>query len=166
MWPGSERYIDVVSSAVSSLKNMLDIDGLFFENKGLTASIHYRNCTDINSARGQIIETVALLPQTNDLRITDGRMVVELRPNLEVDKGTALNSLIHKYNLSAAIYLGDDVSDVDAFEALHNSGIKGIAIGVGSKEAPPHLYEAADYTIDGVAQVELLLAQLVDATTD
>ena len=166
MWPGSERYIDIIDLAVSTLKNMLDIDGLFFENKGLTASIHYRNCTDVDSARGQIMETVESLPQANDLRITDGRMVVELRPKLEVDKGSALKALIGKYNLSGVIYIGDDVSDVDAFAVLHNSGIKGIAIGVGSAEAPLQLYEAADYIIDGVEQVERLLGWLVDVTSD
>jgi len=166
MWPGSERYIDIIASAVSTLKNMLDSEGLFFENKGLTASIHYRNCANVGSARTQIMEKAKLLPQANDLRITDGRMVVELRPKLDVDKGSALKSFIEKYKLAGAIYIGDDVSDVDAFEALHDSGIKGIAIGVGSAEAPSQLYEAADYIIDGVEQVEQLLGWLVDVTAD
>jgi trehalose 6-phosphate phosphatase len=166
MWPGSERYIDIIASAVDALNNMLDIDGLFFENKGLTASIHYRNCTDTDFVRGQILAVVESLSQVGDLRITDGRKVVELRPRLEVDKGSALKSLIKKYDLSGVIYIGDDVSDVDAFEALHNSRIKGMAIGVGSDEAPSQLYEAADFAIDGVGQVERLLGQLVEVTTD
>jgi len=166
MWPGSERYIDAIASAMSTLKNTLDVEGLYFESKGLTASIHYRNCANVDSVRAQIMEKAELLPQANDLRITDGRMVVELRPKLDVNKGSALKSLIEKYKLAGAIYIGDDVSDVDAFEALHNSGIKGIAIGVGSAEAPPQLYESADYVIDGVEQVERLLAQLVDVTAD
>ena len=166
MWPGSERYIDIIASAVAALNNMLDIDGLFFENKGLTASIHYRSCTDMDFARRQILVVVESLSQASDLRITDGRKVVELRPRLEVDKGSALKSLIEKYDLSGVIYIGDDVSDVDAFEALHNSRIKGMAIGVGSDEAPSRLYEAADFAIDGVGQVERLLGQLVEVTTD
>ena len=166
IWPGSERYIDAITSAVSALKNMPDVEGLYFENKGLTASIHYRNCTNVDSARGQIMEMVESLPWANDLRITEGRMVVELRPNLEVDKGVALKLLIEKYKLAGAIYIGDDVSDVDAIEALRDSDTKGIAIGVGSKEAPPQLYEAADFIIDGVEQVERLLGWLVDVTAD
>jgi len=162
IWPGSERYIGIIASAMSALKDMLNIEGLFFENKGLTASIHYRNCADINSAKRELLAIVGSLPQSDDLRITEGRMVVELRPNIEVNKGSAFKTLIEEYHLAGAIYIGDDVSDIDAFKAIHNSGIIGIAVCVSSREAPPQLYEAADFVIDGVAQVELLLAQLVD----
>ncbi|MFC1978368.1 trehalose-phosphatase [Chloroflexota bacterium] len=165
-WQGSERYVDTITSAVSAIKNMLDVDGLYFENKGLTASIHYRNCTDIISVRSRILAAVGSLSQASDLRISNGKMVVELRPKLKADKGSALNTLIEKYRLSGAIYIGDDVTDVDAFEALQGSGTKGIAIGVVSDETPPQLYKAADYTINGVEQVEQLLGQLVDLTAD
>jgi trehalose 6-phosphate phosphatase len=137
-----------------------------FENKGLTASMHYRNCQNVETARKRILAVVESLPQSSDLRITEGRMVVELRPNIDVNKGSALTTLIKRNRLSGAIYIGDDVSDVDAFEALHDSGIKGIAVGVTSDEAPPQLYEKADFTVRGVAQVELLLGRLVDITDD
>jgi trehalose 6-phosphate phosphatase len=166
MWLGSERYIDIISSAVRAIKGAADIDGSFFENKGLTASIHYRNCSDVGSAREKIMAAVELLPQANDLRITDGRMVLELRPNIDVNKGSALKSLIAQYGLSGVIYIGDDVSDVEAFVALHDSGIKGITVGVGSDEAPPQLYDRSDFTVHGVEQVERLLGWLVDITAD
>jgi trehalose 6-phosphate phosphatase len=163
-WPGSERYIDIIASAVNGLKDRLGIDGLFFENKGLTASLHYRNCRNIETVRERILTAVRSLPQAGELRITEGRMVVELRPNLEVNKGSALASLIAKYDLAGIIYIGDDVSDVDAFEAIHNAEIKGIAVGVGSDEAPSLLYDKADFMVRGVEQVERLLGRLVDIT--
>jgi trehalose 6-phosphate phosphatase len=164
MWPGSEQYVDTITTAIDVIKSMANIEGLFIENKGLTASIHYRNSPNTEAARSMILSAAESLTNAYNLKVTEGRMVVELRPNIDVNKGTALKSLIHKYSLSGVIYLGDDVTDVDAFEALHDSGVNGIAIGVSSNEAPPQLYAKADFVIHGVSEVERFLGWLVDST--
>jgi len=166
MWPGSEQYIDTITTAVNAIKSMANTEGLFIENKGLTASIHYRNSPNTEAARSMILAAAESLTKAYNLQVTEGRMVVEMRPNIDVNKGTALKSLIHKYSLSGVIYLGDDVTDVDAFEALHDSGVNGIAIGVSSNEAPPQLYDKADFVIHGVSEVERFLGWLVDSTGD
>jgi trehalose 6-phosphate phosphatase len=166
MWPGSEQYVDTINTAVNAIKGMAGIEGLFIENKGLTASIHYRNIPDTEAARDMILAAAESLTKAYNLKVTEGRMVVELRPNVDANKGVALKSLIHKYSLSGVIYIGDDLTDVDAFEALHDSGVNGIAIGVGSIEVSSQLYDKADYVIRGVDEVERFFGWLVDSAGD
>ncbi|MBT3363052.1 MAG: trehalose-phosphatase [Chloroflexi bacterium] len=158
-----DRFITVIAQALESLERRIDMDGLMFENKGLTASIHYRNANDTDAARKKILEEGKSLPQINDLRITEGRMVVELRPDIDINKGSALKALIKKHNLAGVMYIGDDVTDIDAFNVVHESGIKGIAIAVASEETPPRLIESADFTIQGVTDVERLLEWLAQS---
>ncbi len=166
MWPGSEQYVKTIADAVDAIKDMADTEGIYIENKGLTASIHYRNSSDPESAKSMILAAVTPLAGRYDLRLTEGRMVVELRPGIDVDKGAALALLVEKYGLSGLIYIGDDVTDIDAFRALHGSGVKGVAVGVGSDEAPPDLYNEVDYFVYSVSDVEHFLSWLVDATAD
>ena len=166
IWPGSEQYVRTIAEAVDAIKDMAGTEAIYIENKGLTASIHYRNSSDTESAKRMILAAVTPLAGQYDLRITEGRMVVELRPDIDVDKGAALALLVEKYGLSGLICLGDDVTDIDAFRALHDSGVDSAAIGVISDEAPSDLQSEADYAVHGVSDVERFLGWLVDATAD
>jgi trehalose 6-phosphate phosphatase len=94
----------------------------------------------------------------------EGRMVVELRPRqVGVNKGAAVKALVDKYRLMGAIYLGDDISDVDAFRATHRKGFKGLAVGVIGEEAPHLVERKADFTLNGVGDVERFLIWLAGA---
>jgi len=166
MWPGSERYMNTIAGAIDAIKDMAEKEGVYIENKGLTASIHYRNSSDPGTTKSMILAAALPLVGKYNLKITEGRMVVELRPDIDVDKGSALALLIEKYRLSGLIYIGDDVTDIDAFRALHRSGVNSAAIGVGSDEAPPDLYNEADYVVYGISDVERFLSWLIDATVD
>jgi trehalose 6-phosphate phosphatase len=81
-----------------------------------------------------------------------------------VDKGTAIEELIAEHGLRAAVFLGDDVTDVDALRALRRvreaRGIATLGIGVWSPEGPPEIVEAADVVVHGVGDVERLLHAL------
>ena len=91
----------------------------------------------------------------------EGRMVVELRPPLVVNKGTAVNALRESYRLRGGIYLGDDISDVDAFAVMHTRGFKGLAVGVVDEETPHEVTGEADFTLNGVGDVEHFFTWLV-----
>ena len=161
VWEGAQAYGSKIKSAIEALAGLLSIEGLFFENKGSTASIHYRRCPDPEAARGEIVAALSGLPRARGLRITEGKMVVELRPQLEVNKGSALRYLIERYRLQGVIYIGDDISDIDAFRAIHDSLIKGLGIGVVGEETSPRVDEEADFAVDGVGGVERFLKWLV-----
>lgn len=161
--PGAEDYAGKIEATLDELRKLLSIEGVILENKGPTASIHYRRCRDHEAALKAIISAVDGLARGNNLRVSLGRMVVELRPPLDVNKGTAVRSLIEEKHLRGAIYLGDDMTDVDVFVALHQRGVpfKGIAIGVVTGETLPRVMAQTDFTLNGVGDVERFLKQLV-----
>ena len=88
-------------------------------------------------------------------------MVFEIRPPLELNKGTAFRALVDEFNLDAAIYLGDDTTDVDAIraaQALRQAGTcYAFGLGVDSLETPLVVREASDFLAEGVEGVESFL---------
>ena len=81
-----------------------------------------------------------------------------------VNKGTAVLQLIKEYNLQGGIYLGDDFTDIDAFRAIRaasrDSNFQGFAIGITSREMPARLLSEADFTLNGITDVERFLEWL------
>lgn len=141
---------------------------LLFEDKGLTASIHYRLCPNPVLARQAVVSAVQEACTNTGLIISEGRMVVEIRPPVEINKGTALYDLSRQYGLKSLVFLGDDLTDVDAFLALRKleqegGGFqKGFAIGVKSPEMNPKVHESADFLVDGVPGVQAFLTWLAE----
>lgn len=165
--PVVQPYVPWIAEALAVVRQATrDIKGIIYEDKGATASVHYRLAEQPEKAREAILAALAGLPRARDLRVTEGRMVVELRPPLAVNKGTALVSLLDQYSLAGAIYLGDDTTDVDAFRALHEwaqvPGRWALAVGVMADETPEAVRREADLTVAGVPAVEGLLRNLVD----
>lgn len=136
---------------------------VLFEDKGVTASIHYRLCPDPVLARETILHYLNESLGNSGLKVSEGRMVIELRPPVEVNKGTALVALAKSYQLKSLVFLGDDLTDVDGFRALHNlqekvssngsAAFRGIAIGVRNPEMATIMAETADFLVEGVAGV-------------
>ena len=79
--------------------------------------------------------------QRHDLLVTEGRQIVELRPRVVVNKGTAIRALVEEFGLHGLIFLGDDLTDVDAFRAvreLREEGkVAGLRVGVLAAETQP-----------------------------
>jgi len=162
--PGVKGYTAVIKAAIEELTPLLGIKGVSIENKGVTASIHYRLCPDPQSAQRHILAAMQNLPQASRLRITQERMAIGLIPAVAVNKGTAVLDLIRDYKLQGGVYLGDDLTDIYAFRAVHDvprsSEFRGFAIGVVSQEMPENLVAEADFTLDGVSDVERFLRWL------
>ena len=128
------------------------------EDKGLTASLHYRNVPDQERARTEL-EEIAARAREEGLVARFGRKVLELLPPLEANKGTAISALLAEHGLQRALYAGDDTTDIDAFRALDAVEL-GIRVAVASPEGPPELEEAADLVVDGPTALLDLLRQL------
>jgi trehalose 6-phosphate phosphatase len=125
------------------------------EDKGLTASLHYRNAPDQEGARRQL-EEIAARARDDGFVARFGRKVLELLPPIEANKGTAVSGLLAEHGLQRALYAGDDTTDLDAFRALDPLEL-GVRVAVASPEGPPELEEAADLVVDGPdALLELL----------
>jgi trehalose-phosphatase len=115
------------------------------ENKGLTASLHFRNAGDEGDARAQL-ERIAERARAAGFRSRFGRMVLELLPPVEASKGTAVRHLIASHGLEQALYAGDDTTDLDAFGALDGLA-HAVRVAVSSTEGPEELRAAADIVV-------------------
>ena len=138
-----------------SLKKRLShIKGAWIEDKGLTLSVHFRfvDKKKITSVKRIFRNTVAPYILAKKIRVSSGKMVLEVRPGVEWDKGKAVLELLGRKK-TLTLYLGDDVTDMDAFRAIKG---KGISIFVGS----PGSGIRADYSLKNPKEVELFLKKL------
>jgi trehalose 6-phosphate phosphatase len=128
------------------------------ELKPLTVTLHYRRAGDEAEALA-LLEGVAERARADGLVARFGRKVLELRPPLDANKGTAVTHLLGARGLRRALYAGDDTTDLDAFAALEGLEL-GVRVAVGSAEGPAQLREAADVVVDGPAELLDVLRSL------
>ena len=162
--PEAAPFQDAIREVLRGAQAELPLAGLIFENKGLTGSVHYRLADDPDAAGGRAGEVLKRLCSAHGLRLTSGRMVWELRPPLDANKGTAVRRLVEEYRLRAAIFCGDDRTDVDAFDVLRGlraaEACRTLNVGVAAAETPPEVRASADVLVDGVTGMERLLGEL------
>lgn len=162
--PEALPYFERVQELEHRAKEELAPMGAFVEEKGITASIHYRNVPPEVGERS--VEFVKAEGERLGLRVTVGRGVVEARPPIRADKGTAVRTLVEEYRPRRAMFLGDDTTDLDAFRELQALREEGtleeiLRIGVESDEGPPEIVTEADLVVDGVDGVTNLLRALL-----
>lgn len=163
--PAARPYVGAIAAALDHIAvATAHIEGLLYENKGVTASVHYRLAIDPGAARQAVLDAFAAAAPGQGLRLTEGRMVLELRPPVEANKGTAVEMLVAEYGLRGAVFAGDDTTDVDAFRALRRLAqggrLSALSIGVLAEETPSVVREEADVLVPGVAGVGHLLKEL------
>jgi len=163
--PEAEPYKEKIQELERRSREELEPSGAFVEEKGITASIHYRNASPEVGQRCQ--EFVEREGERLGLRVTAGRGVVEARPPIEADKGTAVGRLVEEYQPEKALFIGDDTTDLDAFRKLEELREQGVLsqilrIGVKSEEGPPEIISEADLVVDGVEGVGEVLRVLAD----
>jgi trehalose 6-phosphate phosphatase len=137
---------------------MADVDWPELEDKGLTASLHYRNAPDEDAARAEL-EEIAARARKAGFVARFGRKVLEILPPIEANKGTAVRRLLAERGLDRALYAGDDTTDLDAFHALEPLEL-GVRVAVASPEGPQELVDAADVVLRSQADVLPLLQRL------
>jgi trehalose 6-phosphate phosphatase len=144
----------------------LEAAGVTVEDKGPVVAFHYRRAPSPAAAAAAILKAIAASPAAARFTVHEGRMVIEVRPPLDLDKGTALDELVRRMGAAAVICLGDDATDVDMFHrvrALREAGTPGAVIAVESTEASADVLANADYYVSGVEGVESLLEDVLRA---
>jgi len=155
-------YTVLTRSILDDLGRTITLPGIVFEDKGPLIALHYRQTPDPAAARQAILDAIAAAPMARRFAMYEGKMMVELRPPIpSVHKGTALRHLATERGLRSVLYLGDDVTDADAFRVLREaSAFRGASVVVGSRETPREVLDAADYRVEGVDDVERLLGEV------
>lgn len=111
-----------------------DLPGVLIEDKGVTGSVHYRQLTPVLWMPLKEIIRQVIAARNRELKMTEGKRVFEVRPNVAWDKGRGVQALIgwlDPRETTLRIYIGDDQTDEDAFKAL---GRNAITILVGQKK--------------------------------
>jgi trehalose 6-phosphate phosphatase len=161
--PGLAEYEALARAAEGELAGLSNV-GVQIENKGALLGLHYRNADEPERAREAILARIGRSEAAGRFEVREGRMVVELRPRLVGDKGTALEALAERLGLAAIVCLGDDVTDIDMFRAARGlAAVEASSVAVASGEASAGVVEAADYALAGEGGVEWLLRELVRA---
>jgi trehalose 6-phosphate phosphatase len=156
---GLELHPDAqrLTAQVASFRDGVGLDA---EDKGLTLSYHYREARDEEAARRELAE-IAARAEAEGLVPRWGRKVLEIRPGIEADKGTAVRALLAEAGVRRALYAGDDTTDLDAFRGLAGAGLEHyVRVAVVSDEAPPDLAESADLVVNSADEMARLLASL------
>ncbi len=130
-------------------------NGAMVEDKGFTLSIHYR-LVDTREARRLVTDVKTLLmpfEERGQIRLTEGKKVLEVRPPTTWNKGEAVKWLTERPILrgTTPVYVGDDVTDIDAFRVVDSSGV---SISVGRME------DSARFYLKGQAEVKKLMNYL------
>ncbi len=141
------------------------------EDKDAIAAFHWRGAPDEETA-AQAVREIARQAEQDGFAVHWGRKVLEVRPPVMLDKGLGIAALLRNpvdavgSDVSAALYVGDDTTDLDAFRGLRSLVEAGtlsnaVCVAVSSDEAPPGLAAEADLTVDGPGGVRELLEALL-----
>ena len=162
-----EEYLGDLDQAEAALTRRLDgVEGALVERKRFAIAVHTRRVApDRKAAVGEAVRGVASsLPK---LRVTGGKEIHELRPNLPWDKGRAVLSLLDRLGLAGPetlpLYLGDDETDEDAFRAL---AARGEGRGAGIRVMDPPAPSAAGWSLKTPAEAGVFLDRLAGWLAD
>jgi trehalose 6-phosphate phosphatase len=144
--------------------------GLRLEDKGPIQALHWRGVENERLAEARAHEIAADAGRAG-LEPRWGRKVLELRPVGGGGKDAAVAALLATDGVSAAVYAGDDRTDLDAFRRLRFLSDEGeletaVCVGVASPEAPPELAEESDLRVDGPAGWLAVLEAMAELDAD
>jgi trehalose 6-phosphate phosphatase len=147
-------------------RSELEGAGIRIEDKGAIVALHWRGAANEGAAES-LAHEIASEAEWQGLVPHHGRKVLEIRPNVAINKGIAVAALIPARPVDAALYGGDDRTDVDAFDALRtlqeDGSLRATAcIAVASEESPPEVAGAADLTVPGPEGFVKVLEALAD----
>lgn len=168
--PGAVAAADAMRAALAEIAAGANaagiVDGLVVEDKRLSGSIHYRLARDPDAARRTLLPLAVAAAKRHGLVITEGRLIIEVRPNIVVNKGTAIVDLVAEHGLRGVVFFGDDLTDVDGFRALRvlreEGEVATLRVGVLAAETQPSVLAESDVTVDGVPACIALLSAIAD----
>ena len=141
------------------------VPGIIVQRKSVGGSIHYRLAPDPEEARRRILSLLEEPARKVNMRLGEGKQVVEVKAPLAVNKGYALRQFVQRLGLHATIFAGDDRTDFDAvveISRLREEGIAALSIVVQHADTPPELLEHADIVVQGVEGMVDLLRKMVE----
>ncbi len=161
---GGADFTGLLEQVKARLHKVMDpIEGALVEPKKASVAAHFRRVAERKRHRIKDVVDEILAAHPDRLKVTPGKMVYEIQPKIDWDKGKAVLYLLEALDLDrddvVPLYLGDDVTDEDAFRALKGIGI-GIFVGRASDPEVGGRTTAADYVLNTVEEVGWFLESL------
>jgi trehalose 6-phosphate phosphatase len=152
---------DELGKAKETIRPFLaQFPGVMMEEKGVSFALHYRNTAEPALARARLLAIVEPIAAGAGARVLEGKRVLELVPRSLPDKGTAVARLLAAHDIEAAVFLGDDFSDIAVFREIarrREAGKPGCSIAVIDAETDDIVIEAADERLHGESEVAAFL---------
>jgi trehalose 6-phosphate phosphatase len=170
--PEAAPYQAKVAAALDEIEAELapQIPGLWMERKGITGGVHWRLADDKIAAEQLSRRVVRRVAKAHGLRYRGGKLAFELFPPVVTTKGDGIRRLIEQHGLKAVVYLGDDLSDTDAFRMLRGLRARGscmtLSVGVLHADSPTRLIKSADIVVDGPGCAKSFIEYLVESRQD
>lgn len=169
--PAIEAHAGAVAEFVAGGVDAEELgrDGVRIEDKGPIVALHWRGAADEPAAE-RAVARIEAEARSQGLRTHTGRKVLELRPEVSIDKGVAIGDLLDGADVKRAMYAGDDRTDIDGFRALGRLRDAGalervLRVGVRSPEGPADLIEAADLAVAGPEELAELFELLASGVS-
>jgi trehalose 6-phosphate phosphatase len=161
--PHAEEWLGPVRNASRTLRDLLaGSPGVRVEEKPVSVAVHWRQAPDRDIAAEEVRRVTAQVAADTGLRIEPGKLVEEVRPPVDMDKGAAIRALLAESALKTAAYAGDDLGDIPALRAVRDAGGYALVVDHGAETAA-ELLAIADQTFAGTEQFADWLAELADA---
>ncbi|MBS3908188.1 MAG: trehalose-phosphatase [Actinobacteria bacterium] len=164
--PQVKKYFGMAPSLYNELSDYFAKTDIRVEKKNLGAALHYRLAADKDAALALIEPVVEKMLVKYPMKVVRGRFVVDLNPDVALDKGDTIIAVCMREGLANVLYIGDDVTDIDAFRALRKleetENVKAVSVVVASDEAAAEVAEEADFSLAGVGEVAALLRWLAE----
>jgi trehalose 6-phosphate phosphatase len=161
--PAAAGWLAAVSQAREALAALPGtLPGVRVEAKPASVAVHWRQAPDRDAAVAVVGKATARVAAATGLRLEPGKLVVELRPPIDVDKGSAVAALISEARPVVTVYAGDDLGDLPALQVVREAGGYGLAVDHGA-ETDPRLLAAADEVLAGTDGFADWLAELARA---
>ena len=166
--PNVIASLSSMRAVAEELEALRSVEGMIIQDKWASMSVHYHMSPQPEIAKQQILDFLEKSPHVKYLRLMDEKTNIGIVPRVDINKGTAVTGLIKEHRLQGAIYLGDDIGDVPAFQAVRQARLKktfdGLAILVTGPETTQDILNEADFTLNNVQETEILLNWLIDNT--
>ena len=161
--PAAGQWVGAVRTATDVLTDCFAASpGIRVERKAVSVAVHWRQAPDQNAAAEEVRRVTAQIAAESGLQTEPGKLVQELRPPIDIDKGSAISMLLASEKLSEVAYAGDDLGDIPALRAVRQAGGYALVVDHGP-ETDPRLLQLADQTFHGTDAFAAWLSDLADA---
>lgn len=165
--PEAQAYVEVGKYLLDLVEAQIaDLPGVYVQRKNFGGSIHYRLSPEPATTRQRIRSILEEPARRVNMKLSDGKYIVEVLVPLAVNKGHALRQFVQRLDLQGVVFAGDDRTDLDAvleIGRLRQEGKAALAIVVQHPDTLPGMLEHADIIVQEVDGMAQLLREIVDS---